>query len=200
MKISKRTPWDGVLSSRFAKRELEKGKKRSHLRMRSVVFSSLFVPILSYAASQGHTGATSTGILNVLVGVGDSVRISNLKDVSGVYNGVDDIFGSSPACVYRNATGAYTIKGLGSGSNGQFVVTDGANEVSFSVTYDDGTGSRELVPGKDLKGRTGADRFSTTCANTGNNGVVAVGISATDLARVPAGNYVGTLALIVAPE
>lgn len=200
MKIRKRTPWNGVLSSMDAKRALENRKKRSPLRMRAVAFSSLLIPMMSFAASQGHTGAASTGILNVLVGIGDSVRISNLRDISGVYNGVDDIFGRSPACVYRNATGAYTIKGLGSGNNGQFVVSDGANEVSFSVTYDDGTGSRELVPGNDLKGRTGADRFSTTCANTGNNGVVAVGISATDLARVPAGNYVGTLALIVAPE
>lgn len=175
-------------------------RRFSKPRARCLVLLALSAPVAVGAATQGQTGGSSTGILNVLVGIGDSVRISNLQDISGAFNGVDDIFGTSPACVYRNATGIYSIKGLGSGQNGQFMVSDGANQVPFSVTYDDGTGAQELLPGTDLKGRTGADRFSTTCANTGNNGAIAIGISATDLARVPAGNYVGTLALIVCPE
>lgn len=152
------------------------------------------------AATQGNEGATSIGSLNLIVGVGDKVRISGLSDISGTFNGTNDIVGNSAACIYRNGTGNYSIRAEGSGQNGSFVIASGSTTVPYQVSFNDGSGLVAMSSGVDLIGRTGADRFSPSCATNGNTASVAVTIAATDLAQVPGANYSGTLTLVVAPE
>ncbi len=154
----------------------------------------------SFAATQGDEGATSTGTMNLTVGVGDKVRISGLTDISGNFDGTNDIVAASPACVYRNGTGKYGIRATGSGGSGSFTLSDGANQVSYQVSYNDGSGAQPLTAGTLLAGRTGADRFSPSCATAGNNGSINVTIPAAQLAQVPGSTYAGTLTLVVTPE
>ncbi|MGV6817014.1 MAG: hypothetical protein ACWA44_07050 [Thiotrichales bacterium] len=167
------------------------------LVMTSAVFS---VSSALHAATQGELGATSTGIVNINVGIGDQVRISNLQDISGTFDGVNDIAGQSAACVYRNGTGNYSITATGSGANGAFEITDGVNSVPFAVSYNDGSGDQSFASGVQLAGMTGADIMSPTCANTGDNGTISVVVGAADLAAVPGSTYSGSVTLLVAPE
>jgi len=156
----------------------------------------------AYAATQGAVGGNSTGSLDITVTVNDEVRISNLVDINGVFDGTNDIVGSSPACVYRNGTGLYQITASGSGAAGAFTITDGVfpTPIPYTVTYDDGSGASAMATGVTLAGQTGADPASDTCAGTGDNGTVGVTIAATDIVAAPAGSYTGTLTLVVAPE
>lgn len=172
-------------------------------RLNTCLFGSLLacMPLVPLtAATQGEHGATSTGLLNIYVGIGDAVRISNLQDISGNFDGVNDLTGSSPACVYRNGTGKYNLTATGSGANGAFEVTDGANNLPVSVSYNDGSGEQQFIPGVQLTGLKGADVISPSCANTGDNGEISIVISATDLAAAPGSAYAGSVTLLLAPE
>ncbi len=157
----------------------------------------------SFAANDGIIGATSTGDLDISLSILDEVRISNLTDITlGTFVGAD-LSGTSAACVFRSGTGNYEITASGNGgaTSDQFVLNDGgANDVSYSVTYDDGSGATPLTSGTALTSQTGGDPASDTCAGTGDNGSIAVSVLAADMAPLPAGAYNGTLTLTVAPE
>ncbi len=155
---------------------------------------------LAQAATQGVTGSTSVGSLMISVGIHDRIKISNLRDISGTFDGVNDFVGSSPVCVYRNGSGVYSVVARGGGSGGAFELSDSVNRLPFVVSFDDGSGPQPVSPGRVLSQRRGADRTSPICENTGNNGEVSVRISARTLSSVPASTYAGVLTLIVSPE
>lgn len=176
-----------------------------HLRTSNFILATAVVALVgtaAYAATQGAVGGNSTGTIDVSVQVNDEVRISNLTDISGVFDGTNDVTGTSAACVYRNGTGLYRLTASGDGIGGAFTLTDGviATPIPYSVSFDDGNGAQSLGAGSPLTGLNGADPTSDTCATTGNNGTVAVSIGATDLLSAPASTYAGTLTLVVAPE
>lgn len=156
----------------------------------------------TYAATQGTTGGNSTGTLDISVDVNDEVRISNLSDITGTFDGTNDVVGTSVACVYRNGTGLYNITASGDGAASAFTLTDGviATPIPYSVDYDDGSGPTSLASGVTAAGMVGADQGSDTCANTGNNASITVTVAASDLLPAPASTYLGTLTLVVAPE
>lgn len=156
----------------------------------------------SFAATQGTTGGNSTGTLDISVDVNDEVRISNLTDITGVFDGTNDVVGSSSACVYRNGTGLYNITATGDGAGNAFTLTDGviATPIPYAVDYNDGSGAIPLTAGVTSSGMSGADQSSDTCATTGNNATISVTVAAADLLPAPAATYVGTLTLVVAPE
>ncbi|MEM7082790.1 MAG: hypothetical protein AAF465_08650 [Pseudomonadota bacterium] len=155
-----------------------------------------------YAATQGAVGGNSTGTLDISVDVDDEVRISNLTDITGSFDGTNDVTGSSNACVYRNGTGLYNITASGDGAANAFTLTDGviASPIPYSVEFNDGSGPTALSTGVTASGMTGADQGSDTCATTGNNATISVTVAAADLLPAPAATYVGTLTLVVAPE
>jgi len=153
-----------------------------------------------WAANQGTLGATSTGDLTISMTTENQISITNLQDIALADNGSGDFTGASPACVYRNGTGSYTITASGSGPANAFTLTDGSsNTLPYTVTYDDGTGAQTMAAATALTGRINADTSSKTCAN-GDNGNIAVSVASTDVAAVPAGTYTGTLTLTVSPE
>ena len=156
----------------------------------------------TFAATQGTTGGNSTGSLDISVDVNDEVRISNLSDITGVFDGSTDVVGSSNACVYRNGTGLCNITASGDGAGNAFTLTDGviATPIAYSVEFNDGSGPTALTAGVTAAGMAGADQASDTCATTGNNATIGVTVAAADLLPAPAATYVGTLTLIVAPE
>ena len=154
-----------------------------------------------FAATQGTTGATSTGDLDISLTILDEIRISGLQDITlGTFAGTD-LGGASPVCVYRSGTGNYNLTATGDGAGSAFELDDGGtNTVAYTVTYDDGSGPTGLTSGITLTGQTGGDPASDTCAGTGQNGQVVVNVLATDMAALPAAAYNGTLTLVVAPE
>lgn len=159
---------------------------------------ALSVPV--WAANQGSLGATSTGDLTISMTTEDQIQISNLEDIALADSGSGDFSGTSPACIYRNGTGAYTLTASGSGVANAFTISDGgANNLAYDITYDDGTGAQTLAAATALVGRTNADTASKTCAS-GNNGTISINVAAASVLAVPAGTYTGSLTLTVSPE
>lgn len=153
------------------------------------------------AATQGTPGFTSTGSLVITVDVNDEVQISNLADINlGAFTG-SDLTDSSPACIYRNGlVSTYQITGTGSGAANAFTLTDGTNTVAYSVDYTTvANGTNAMTSGSALLAQDGADN-DTGCANTGDNGTIAVTVTAANAAALPASTYTGTLTLVVAPN
>lgn len=155
---------------------------------------------IAFSATQGTVGSSSSGSLLITVGIYDRIRISNLRDISGIFDGVNDFTGSTPVCVYRHGTGTYSLYARGSGAGGSFLLTDGFNQVPFAVSYNDGSNKKDLSAGIVLNSLKGADPASPSCANTGNNGELSVRISSQTLSSVPASNYAGVLTVVVSPE
>ena len=102
----------------------------------------------AYAATQGAVGGNSTGSLDITVTVNDEVRISNLADINGVFDGTNDVFPTPiPYSVtYDDGSGAsamatgVTLAGqtgadpasdtcAGTGDNGTVEVTIAATDI-----------------------------------------------------------------------
>lgn len=163
-----------------------------------------------FAATQGTTGATSEGTLDITLNVLDEVRISNLTDITlGDFVGAD-LTGSSDACIYRSGTGLYQITAEGSGAANAFELSDGGtNTVEYTVSFQEvgAATSTDLTSGTPVSGTAG-DPASETCANPDpdptagplNTATISVTVAQGDLAALPAASYSGTLTLSVAPE
>ncbi len=156
----------------------------------------------AFAATDGVPGFSSTGTLDISISVDDEVRISNLDDIIlGTFAGTDST-GTSPACIYRNSATTYQITASGDGTANAFTLSagPGAGTVDYSVTYADAaTPAVSMSSGIALTGQDGADN-DVDCANTGDNALISVTVAAADAAALPAGNYAGTLTLVVAPN
>ena len=152
-----------------------------------------------YAATQGTTGFTSTGDLDISLTVNDEVKISNLVDIFLPPFTGTDVTGNSSACIYRNGGGAYQVTATGSGPANAFQLTDGTNSVTYSVAFDDGTGSSSLTSGLALS-RTNAEAVDDDCTTAGSdNATIDVTVAAANASVLPAATYIGTLTLLVAP-
>lgn len=154
----------------------------------------------AFAATDGVPGFSSTGTLDISISVDDEVRISNLSDIIlGTFAGTDAT-GTSDACIYRNSATTYQITASGNGTANAFTLTDGTGTVGYSVTYADASATPvSMSSGIALTGQDGADS-DVDCAGTGDNAEIGVTVTAADAAALPAGNYAGTLTLVVAPN
>lgn len=154
----------------------------------------------AFAATDGVPGFSSTGTIDISITVDDEVRISNLGDILlGTFAGADAT-GSSAACIYRNSATTYQITASGDGTANAFTLTDGTNTVDYSVTYEDAAATPvSMASGIALLAQDGADT-DVACLNTGNNAEIGVTVASADAAALPAGNYAGTLTLVVAPN
>ena len=161
------------------------------------------------AATDGAVGGISTGDLTITVTVNDEVRISGLSDITDVFDGVNDIVGTSAACVYRNGTGAYAITATGDGgvSSTAFEIDDGTNPgVAYNVEWDDGTGFVPVVSGSQLVGQNTTETGANDCVSAGTTSAgpstanVRVTVPAAGLLANPAGTLTGVLTLEVAPQ
>ena len=128
------------------------------------------------------------------------VKVSGLNDIALIVRSDGGASGSTTACIYRNGTGSYMVTANGSGVANAFTLSDGnSGVIPYSVTFDDGNGAEPLTKDTTLTGLTGANTLSMNC-NGGTNATIDVAVSATDFIGAPAGDYTGTLTLIIAPE
>lgn len=175
---------------------------RKLLGISALVTAGLTISVGAFAATQGTVGATSTGDLDITVTINDGVRISNLTDVVTTFDGTNDIADTQSVCVYRNGTGLYAITATGDGGVGgnEFIIdTVAADELDYTVQWNDGTGAVGMTSGTQLTGQQNADVADPNCAG-GDTANLTIGVLASDMVAAPSGVYTGTLTLVVAPE
>lgn len=89
------------------------------------------------APTQGTAGATSTGSVGISATIPGRVQISGLSDIA--FGTVDPSTAASSAenlCVWSNTSGkGYTVTALGSGTSNAFTLTDGTNNLAYSVEW-----------------------------------------------------------------
>lgn len=168
-----------------------------------IATTTLLVSSMSLAATDGSLGTTSAGDFGISTVIEDVVQISNLNDVDlGNFSGSGDLANSDAFCLYRNGGGTLNITASGSGSGGAFSLSDGANDIPFSVEFTDETSTAAaLSAGTALNAVPNTNVSSLDCSGIGgDNNSIEIRISEADAIAASAGTYTGTLFLTVAPE
>ncbi len=182
----------------------------------SLLASLLVFSILSFsslqAATQGSSGASSSGTIENIVTVGRVIRIGGLRDFNfGVWNSGDGTLSDNDnVCIAKNDIfGPYAIRAAGNGDGfdpAAFTLSNGADQIYYNVYWNDANGTggnQQLAPGVVLHGQTGgAFTFLINLifgiCNTNAN--VEIEIPDTELQAASGGNYSGTLTLLVIPD
>ena len=181
--------------------------------IKNTLFASTFLAMgaagvaTSMAANQGVTGPTSSGDLVVSLIVDNKLKVSNLDDTSlGTFNGAN-LTATEDICVFYNQTAPYQITFDSNDNPGTFELSDGVNNIAYSMTYDDGVnGAAAVVAGTPITARNSQGNDTATgadddCVTLGlDNGQIAFTALATDITGNPNGTYSETLDITVAPS
>lgn len=167
--------------------------------------SALMLPSPALAATQGSAGATSTGSVDISATVPGRVQISKLADVA--FGTVDPTAAASSAedvCVWSNTSGkGYTVTASGSGTSNAFTLSDGTDTLAYDVQWSDSAGQSTgtaLVSGTALTGLTSSAVNPTCSSGPASTASLIVNMTAANLQAAVAGDYTGTLTLVVAPQ
>ena len=182
--------------------------------MKNTLFATTFLAMgatgvtVAMAAAQGATGATSTGNLVVSLIIDNKLKVSNLDDTSlGTFAGAN-LNATETICVYFNQVAPYQITFDSNDTPGTFELSDGVNNIPYSMTFDDGiNGAQAVVAGTPITNRNSQGNDAVTGANddcatvpVGDNGTIAFTALATDITGNPNGTYSETLNITVAPS
>ena len=154
------------------------------------------------AATDGTLGPTSTGTVDISVGVGDQVQITGLSDIAGPYVGGAGFSGNTTACVYRNGgSGNFNVTATSlNGSGIDHRIVSGATFIVYDVTFNDSlSGAVNLDNGVIDTGFTNANNVSPTCGGAPQS-TIDVNIPDVNFAGAPAGTYTDTLTILVGPQ
>jgi len=167
------------------------------------------------AATQGTTTpGSSAGSVDVVVTTGLVARVGGLNDIDlGTWSGAGDLTGSDDLCIGRSgvglfANGAYRVRLDGDGDASDvsaFTLSNGTDLLYYNVAFNDatGVGGTSVSGGAMLNAQTGFGFWQFLNVLFGcavNNANIEVSISAAELLSVPAGNYTGTLTVVLIPE
>ena len=172
--------------------------------IKCIVIAGTFVVAGSVmAATQGTLGPTSTGTVDISVGVGDQIQITALADITGPYVPGSDFTGSSPACVYRNGgSGDFDLTITSSNGLGiDFRLNDAGTFVVYDVTFNDSVSGAVNMDNAvlDNVSFTNADTASPTCSGAPQS-TLAINVPDANLGAVGSGTYTDTLTILVAPR
>ena len=184
-----------------------------NMTIKNTLFATTFLAVgaagvvTSMAATDGTTGPTSTGNLVVSLVVDNKLKVSNLDDTDlGTFNG-GPLSASEDICIYFNQTAPYQITFDSNDTPGTFELTDGVNNIPYTITYDDGDGAQPVVAGTpitglDTQGNDAVSGADDDCATVtgGDNGTLAFSALAADITGNPNGTYSETLDIVVAPS
>lgn len=157
------------------------------------------------AATAGQIGDVSTASATITVTVPKQVQISRLDDIQiSVRDRDQDVSFVEPLCVRGVGAGEFRVRASGSGPNEAFSLqslNSDSRQLPFSVGFIGelaAGGTDELIPGH----VSPSYRLQSTRPDCGgvDSSAVTIGLSADDLAQIPAGTYRGVLTLTVAPE
>lgn len=165
--------------------------------------SLLTVSAGAMAATQGTSGATSSGSADITLTIANVIQITNMTDFTFNYTGAGSTLSvSDPICVYTNVTaGTFDVSATGSR-------TDDAADTSFTID-NNGASADTIAYTVDVNGTAltagaaavsvgGADTTSATCANTMSS--LTIAMVEADVQAVPAGTYDGTVNITVAAQ
>ena len=190
----------------------------SHIRTVAVAAIAGFYLASSgtaFAATQGTTTAgSSAGSVDVVVTTGLVARVSGLNDIDlGTWSGAGDLSGSDDLCIGRSgvglfANGAYRVRLDGDGDASDvsaFTLSNGTDLLHYTVAFNDatGVGGTPVTGGVMLNAQTGFGFWQFINVLFGcsvNNANIEVSVPAAELLSVPAGNYTGTLTIVLIPE
>jgi hypothetical protein len=134
------------------------------------------------------------------------VQISNLSDVGfgAIANLQADMSQSQTVCAFSNLLSArYSITATGSGAGGAFTITNGAATLPYDVQWNaaaNQTSGTALSAGAALTGQiSGALTLGCTLGLT-PSGSLTIILRAAALSNAAAGDFSGTLSLMIAPN
>lgn len=183
--------------------------------MKKILFiiSLILLPLTAFSASQGTLGSTSTGTINISIGIGSVVQITQLKDiVFGYTPGVDvgDLTKVVDLCIYANNTGG-TYKVTVSDTNatgGNMRIASAASTPSyipyttqwFTNAAATGLPATTLTSGTQTATFSGASNTSRNCNNgASNNAAIKFTFLEADLTAAKAGSYTDVITILVSP-
>jgi hypothetical protein len=135
------------------------------------------------------------------VAAAQNVQISKLSDVGfgTITNVGSDQIQSQSVCAYSGLFGGrYTITATGSGAGGAFTLSNGAATLPYEVQWSTSAGQSSgtnLNAGSPLTGQTML--LSCPVLVTTNSSLIVI-LRSTALSKATAGNYSGTLTIILA--
>ena len=168
----------------------------------------------TFAAQQGSSGLDSDGSIDVTLVTGNNVRLSGLADMAlGTWSGAGSMSADDNICIGRTGislfgTGSYRIHASGDGEPGDpaaFTLSNGFNQIHYNAFFNDAVGTagrQQLTPGVAMTGQTGFGfwlvfNYLFGCFNENAN--ISIEVPETELTG-GAGNYTGTLTLVLIPE
>lgn len=124
--------------------------------------------------------------------------INALDDLAGTWNGTSQIQLTSNHCV-ASSTRNFQVRITGSGTGGAFQLRNGTKTLPYTVDYRDTNGTFDAVTaGNTLTGQVTTDNTTASCS-VATQLRVRVTISAAALATATAGNYTGTITVLITP-
>ena len=124
--------------------------------------------------------------------------INALSDLTSTWNGTSQIQVTTSHCV-ASSTGNFQVRVTGSGTGGAFTLQNGAKLLPYTVDYKDTGGTFDAVTaGNTLTGQVTTDKSTASCS-VATLLQLRVTIAAAALATATAGNYTGTITVLVTP-
>lgn len=136
----------------------------------------------------------------------DKVRVSQLSDVNfgtvGLAGG--DYVIAQDLCVYSSANnGGYSVVATGTSQASEFVLVSGAKALGLEVQWADSAGQQsgqQLLPGVALGGQFADARQHQCNSGPPASASLIVILRANSINSATAGNYAGTLNILIAPQ
>lgn len=186
----------------MVRKTLREQARRRHSPVLTGLILGLSVAAPAHAASQGSLGAASTGTVTITASIVPRANISGVTDIA--LTDQDPMRSASQTrgiCIWSNTRSqTYTVTASGSGPGGNFLLSNGAQEVPYAIRWNAGGANTSLSDG--VRSMTTISAATQQTCNSGSRSAsLTVEIEPADLQTMEHGlAYVGTLTLIVAPE
>ena len=136
----------------------------------------------------------------------DKVRITSLSDVAfgTIANLGVDAIQSQSVCLYSSSpTSGYNVTGTGTGPGGNFELSSGSGSLAYEVQWSGSAGQSsgaQLTPNVPLTGQVSTATQQTCNSGPATSASLIVILRSSALSSATAGNYIGSLTLLVGPE
>lgn len=127
------------------------------------------------------------------------LRVSGFVDFNAGTWSTGSILMEDTLCVYKSSGGTmYRVTASGTGSGGAFTIAQGAYSVPYGVKWKRIGQAYQDLSANVARSFTGAENKSEIC-NKGDTSGIAVSFLDTNLSAARAGNYAGTLVILIEP-
>ncbi|MBT8125009.1 MAG: hypothetical protein KJO81_09315 [Gammaproteobacteria bacterium] len=174
----------------------------------------LLCPFSLQAATQGSSGSTSSGTVEINIVKNRTILITGLRDFNfGQWNtGDGTLIDNDNACVGKTNFGTYGIRAAGDGNGfdpAAFTLSNGIDQINYNVYWNDAATpsganiANQLTPGVIQHGQSEGffhTIFFFLFGACGENANIEIEIPGTELQSGSGGIYSGTLTLLVIPD